>query len=42
MSTPYQLAEAWLRDHAPEAVLHILPLAKLKGNEMLVADVVGA
>lgn len=41
MSTPYKPAEAWLRDHAPEAVLHILPAARLHGNEMLVADVVG-
>jgi putative DNA primase/helicase len=41
MSNPYQPAEAWLRDHAQEAVLHILPAARLKGNKMLVAGLDG-
>jgi putative DNA primase/helicase len=41
MSTPYKFAEAWLRAHAQESVLHILPAARLRGNEMLVADLAG-
>jgi hypothetical protein len=41
MTNPYHPAEAWLREHAQEAVLHILPAARLKGHEMLVADLAG-
>jgi uncharacterized protein (DUF927 family) len=41
MSTPYKPAEAWLRDHAQESVLHILPAAHLHGNKMLVGGLNG-
>jgi putative DNA primase/helicase len=41
MTTPYQPAEAWLRDHAQESVLHLLPAARRKGHEMLAASLDG-
>jgi putative DNA primase/helicase len=41
MTTPYKDAETWLRNHAEDAVLHILPAARLQGNELVVGDLDG-
>jgi putative DNA primase/helicase len=41
MTTPYHDAEAWLRNHAQESVLHLLPAARRKGHEMLAAGLDG-
>jgi putative DNA primase/helicase len=41
MPTPYDRAEAWLRDHAEESIKHVSPSARLQGNRCVVGDLDG-